>query len=51
MSLSPHKEDENRDDVLSHIKKLKKEGTAQASEQLKTEFNMDVGGKDKIQKP
>lgn len=44
MSLTPHAEDPNRKEVKNHIAKLEKEGTAQAADQLKEEFNIDVGG-------
>lgn len=48
MSLSPHNDDKNRNKVLKHIDKLENEGTAQAGDQLKTEFNIDVDGKSPI---
>lgn len=48
MSLSPHNDDKNRNKVLKHIEKLHKDGSAQAGDQLKEEFNIDVDDKSSI---
>lgn len=40
MALTPSHTDENRKEVLAEIKKLEKEGNAQAADELKEKFNM-----------
>ena len=48
MALAPHVQDKKRKEVLKHVEDLKKEGTEQAKDKLKEEFNIDADGKKKI---
>jgi len=49
MALTPSHSDENRSKVLNSIKKIGKEGTAQAADKLKEQFN--IGDKQNIATP
>lgn len=51
MALAPHRDDPSRKEIKKSVENLKKEGTTQAADELRSKHNIDVSGKDKAFKP